>query len=173
MARYDVTQEELKKLVHYDPDTGVFTRLVRTSNRIKVGDVVGCSEPRHGYLVGHIKGDLYLMHRLAWMYVHGRFPENLIDHKNGIVWDNRISNLREASRGGNSQNLIKHKDNSSGYLGVYWSKAANKYVARICVKGKGYHLGCFVCPKEAYAAYRSAKENKHLFNPVPRQNDDA
>lgn len=172
MARYDITQEELKKLVHYDPETGVFTRRIRTSNRVKVGEVMGCSEPKHGYLLGRLHNHLYLMHRLAWMYVYGKFPDDLIDHVNGVPWDNRITNLREASRGGNSQNLIKHKDNSSGYLGVYWSKAANKYVARICVKGKGYHLGCFVCPKQAYAAYRSAKENKHLFNPVPRQNDD-
>ncbi len=49
MATHDLTAARLRELLHYDPATGVFTRKVRTSNRINIGDVAGTLRP-DGYL---------------------------------------------------------------------------------------------------------------------------
>jgi hypothetical protein len=60
----------------------------------------------------------------------------------------------------NSQNQVKHSDNTSGFKGVSWHKGANKWVARIRVQKKLIHLGCFTTPEQAYAAYCNAA-NEH------------
>ena len=87
----ELTQSSLKKALHYNPKTGVFTRLLRTSNSVHVGDVVG-SNHCMGYLEARLDGRLYLLHRLAWFYMEGEWPAQ-IDHANQIRNDNRWSNL--------------------------------------------------------------------------------
>jgi hypothetical protein len=76
-----ITQEELKRVLHYDPDTGVFTRRVTLSSKAKAGDIVGTN--MRGYLQVCIHGKQYRLHRLAWLYVYGVFPEHETDHING------------------------------------------------------------------------------------------
>lgn len=166
MARSDLTAERLRAVLHYDESTGVFTRRVRTSNRIKVGDVVGT--PTEGYLCGRVENRLYVMHRLAWLYVYGIWPEKNLDHANGDGCDNRISNLREADHGENAENIVAHADNRTGYLGVTWCKLTHSYIARICRNRVTRHLGKFPTAYEAHLAYLAAKRELHVFQPVPR-----
>lgn len=168
MASNNLSAEQLRRLLAYDPETGEFTRRVRTSNRIKVGDKVGTLREADGYLCANVEGRVHLMHRLAWLYVYGKWPSRNIDHINGIGTDNRIGNLREANHEENAQNITAHKDNRTGYLGVTWSKAADGYLARIQVAGITHRLGIFPTAEEAHGAYRIAKKQLHTFQPVPR-----
>jgi len=137
-----LTQALLKKLLEYDPETGVFTWKVATSNRVKVGDVAGCKNP-DGYIVIRIDRKHYQAHRLSWLFVNGYFPEYQIDHINGVRDDNRLCNLRESTNVCNMQNCKMSKNNTTGIPGVSRYKAAGKYQAQIMINGKRKHLGFY------------------------------
>ena len=137
-----ITQARLKKLIKYDPETGVFRWKVATTNSVKAGDVAGCKNP-YGYIQIRIDGKIYRAHRLAWLFVHGYFPEHQIDHANGVRDDNRLCNLREVTQACNMQNCKKQINNSTGMPGVYWNKAAGKYLAQIWIHGKHKYLGYY------------------------------
>lgn len=124
-----LTQDELKELLHYDPDTGVFTWKVSPTNNVKVGDVAGCRYPE-GYIKVHFKGKPYRAHRLAFLYMTGEWPKDQVDHINHIRDDNRWRNLRDVSHQENHRNMTRQKNNTSGVTGVYWEKAKKKWCAQ-------------------------------------------
>ena len=115
-----------------------------------------------------VDGKSYKEHRLVWLYVYGELPRLEIDHINGIGTDNRVSNLRLATHKQNAQNLKKHKDNTTGYLGVTYDRHRNKYQSRIMVDGRQIHLGRFDTPELAYLKYLEAKQHYHEFQREPR-----
>jgi hypothetical protein len=158
MARKILTQERLKELLNYDPATGVFTWLkpVNRYSMVKPGDRAGCLHKR-GYIHIKVDGDCYKAHRLAWLYVHGRWPEPSIDHINRDKADNRLVNLRETDQLGNMQNKGAYRSNTSGYTGVSWNKQRNKWSAQIQFDGKLRGLGFFDDPAEAAVAYQRAR----------------
>jgi hypothetical protein len=161
MTTPTLKHERLLSLVHYDPETGVFRWLVGRGGT-KPGDVMA-SKHNAGYLVGRIDRQPYLLHRLAWFYVHGVWPTDQIDHVNRNRSDNRLSNLRECDGAGNCQNVKPHADGSSGVLGVSFHRGARKWLAQITVKGRHVHLGLFEDKHEAGAAYLQAKCRIHQF----------
>jgi len=146
------TSERLRELFSYDPDTGVFVRLVRTNPRVHVGDVAGCISSA-GYLRIRVDIGQYYAHRLAFLYMTGSWPTFDIDHKNGNGLDNRWDNLRSATRSQNMANTKLPLTNTSGYKGVRWDKARGKWRAEIRIKGRSRHLGLFATAEEAHAAY--------------------
>lgn len=157
-----ITQKRLKKLLEYNADTGDFRWLVSTSNRAPIGTLVR-GKCRGGYLRARIDDRLYYCHRLVWLYVHGRWPTEHIDHINRDPSDNRLSNLREASNSENMQNRRgPTKRNLTGVLGV-GPLPNGKFKAQIVVNGKNRHLGCFETVEEASAAYLAAKQKHHPF----------
>ena len=157
------TQEELKRCFDYNPETGNFIWKIKPNKKLPIGTVAGTIV--NGYRRIHYQGKLYGAHRLAWLYVHGAFPENLIDHINGDGLDNRIANLREANFFENAQNITKpQKNNSHGYLGITFDKRKKLWRARIGVNGTRRYIGKFKSPEEAYNAYLSAKRELHPFN---------
>lgn len=160
----DITQEQVKSLLHYDMETGVFTRMVRTSNRIKVGDIAG-SINVDGYLLIMLHGIRHQAHRLAWLYVYGVWPTNDIDHADGNKTNNRISNLRDSTNSENHQNRRMAK-------GYSFCKAAGKWMATIKVDGKCHYLGVFSAESEARAAYLAAKKIYHPTSPINTQKED-
>src|SRR5205085_9675180 len=97
MAKADLTAQRLRELLHYDPQTGSFTR--RSDGR-----VLGCKSKHLGYWIVGVSGGQYYAHRLAWFYTHGRWPEGHIDHINCDKTDNRLENLREVQQRINNQN---------------------------------------------------------------------
>ena len=162
-----LTAERLREVLSYDPDTGEFRRKVRTSNRIKAGEISG-SEDGSGYKRIRVDGRKYKAHRLAWLYVHGRWPEKQLDHENNIRSDNRIKNLREATNAQNAQNQAARCTNNSGHTGVAWCKKASKWRAYINAESGRVNLGSFGKIEDAIAARRAGKAVFHTFNPSDR-----
>lgn len=151
-----LTAARVRELFDYDEISGLFTRKIRTAMRSKVGDVVGCKDT-YGYLQVAIDGKLYLLHRIAWLYVYGVFPEGTIDHIDRCKTNNSISNLRDVSRLGNMKNLPLFKNNTSGFSGVNFRKSSNRYFAHISHKSKKFHLGSYLTAEAADSAYQLAK----------------
>ena len=154
----ELTQERLKELLHYDPETGLFTWIKRPSNRVKVGDIAGKPGPI-GYVRIGISGVVYFAHRLVFLYMDGDFPEE-VDHINGVRDDNRWSNLRRATKAENRRNVGKKIVNTSGFKGVSFVERLGKYQARIWFH-KTIHLGLYDTPEEAHAAYCEAADRLH------------
>jgi hypothetical protein len=149
-----ITQAELKDLLTYNSDTGIFNWIKRN------GNVAGYTTVK-GYVRILINYKLYPAHRLAWLYVNGSFPNKFIDHINHVCDDNRIINLREATVSQNAQNQIITTRNTSGFKGVSWDKRLRKWRACIVVLGKTKYLGCFIDKKEAHQAYCKAADEYH------------
>jgi len=153
MSKEDLIPHTLLLLIlDYNPITGQFLQLIRTSHRVKVGDVAGVFNKSLGYRIVCILGKKYLEHRLAWFYVHGKWPSLEIDHINGDRSDNRLANLRDISHADNMRNITKiNSANTSGYTGVYWNKKSKNWQAKTVAHGKQVHLGFFDDPKQASA----------------------
>ena len=135
-----LTQEVLKKHLHCDPETGIFTWLVSPARGVFVGDVAG-SGNGEGYIRIRIQGTTYNASRLAFLYVEGYVPENLVDHEDRVRDNNKWSNLREASSSCNSRNRTISSCNTSGVTGV--SCNSGGWVARISDSGERIYLGWF------------------------------
>lgn len=146
------TQERLREVVSYDPDTGIFTRLISVPFG-PAGSQCGCKNLQ-GYVVFRVDGNLYYAHRLAWLYVHGEWPET-VDHINGDRADNRIANLRSASQTVNMWNARTSVANTSGLKGVSRMKNG-KWKAQISVDNRNQFIGNFSTREAAYAAYFAA-----------------
>lgn len=160
-----VTADFVRELFNYDPQTGVFTRRIgRQGLHAKVGAIAGTRKPS-GYLTIWISGANHMAHRLAWLYVHGSWPDGHIDHINQVKDDNRIANLRVATRSENMQNRQRYKNNVSGFRGVY-KTSPGRWTAKITANGRKLYFGPFKSPEEAYAAYCKAAAELHTHNPA-------
>jgi hypothetical protein len=162
MNRKELTNERLRELFDYDPRTGQFLCL-KQRGPMKKGAIAGYVNS-DGYKAMMIDGRIYLAHRLAWFYVHGKWPVHMIDHINRVKTDNRIGNLRDVTNSQNLQNTKLKKSNSSGYKGVTFNKKSKKWCARITVNSKKIHLGYFYTREDAYAEYRFAAKQFHTHN---------
>ncbi len=154
-----ITQKRLKEILNYDPDTGEFTRAKSLRNQVKKGDPAG-SFHHNGYLGIFLENKKYYGHRLAWLWVYGRFPENETDHINGDRADNRISNLRCVDRKENTKNKCIRSDNTSGVNGVCRTPAG-KWRVYIGVSGTQKILGAF---DDFDLACLVRKEAEHKYN---------
>jgi hypothetical protein len=106
-----------------------------------------------------VNGNAQLAHKVAWFYVYGEWLLE-IDHKNRIRSDNRITNLRKATRNQNNMNSLgwrKEKRKFDLPRGVYhYPQCPNRYRAQIVVNKKQIHLGCFDSILLAQKAYAEA-----------------
>lgn len=152
-----LTQERLKELLQYDPLTGVFTWLISRGGMYK-----GSSAGRVG-TSGHIEISLFSnrhqAHRLAFLYMIGRFPLEETDHINRKPSDNRWVNLREVTHKQNKENLNLQKNNTSGHIGVSWSVERGKWQAYIKHQGERIPLGRFTNLEDAIAARKEAERS--------------
>lgn len=170
-----LTQEFVKEIFHYDPETGEIKYRARSlslfdgNERIRnawnsrcSGKIAGniCTK---GYRFVHIFRERHKAHRIAWLYVHGKYPEHQIDHINGIRSDNRIVNLRAVTNADNAKNMSRNKRNKSGVTGVFWSSPRGRWMASICYNYKDEFLGSYKDFFEAVCARKSAA-NKYGFH---------
>lgn len=160
-----ISISELKDRLSYDAETGFFYWVKPTHGAVSPGKKAG-SRHYSGYIKLMVNGKLYQGHRLAWFYTHGTWPNHQIDHINGVRDDNRLCNLREATRSENLQNKKKYRNNSSGLVGVSWHKITGKFSAYIRVNNRQIHLGLYDTPEEAHSRYAQAKEKHHVFQPI-------
>lgn len=152
---------DLKKILSYDSETGVFKWTGKEWGKVKDGAVAG-SFRTDGYARIGIMGKSFFTHRLAWFFVKGSWPINQIDHINGDKSDNRICNLREVSPSINRQNMRKASlNNKSGLLGAHWHKRDKCWRATIVTGGKVKHLGSYKNAEAAHFAYLVAKRELH------------
>jgi hypothetical protein len=159
MADDILTQAKLKECLIYDEIDGVFRQIANTG-RAKSGEIAG-HKHHSGYVHISIKRKRYLAHRLAWLYMHGELPTCDIDHINSVKDDNRISNLRKATRSENLQNVGLQSNNTSGIKGVRFKVDKGRWVATASHKGKNKHLGYFPTPESASNAYRLYSIENH------------
>lgn len=153
--------EALRASLHYDSETGVFTRKVAASHA-RVGDVAGTVHKKRGYVEFWVLGELVKAHRVAVLWMTGAPPLGQVDHINGDRSDNRWSNLRVVDNKTNSENRTRaNKNNQTGLLGVKWHASKGKFESRIRCDGKLKYLGIFETAQQAHDAYLSAKRSHH------------
>lgn len=152
-----ITQEELKKLMVYEPDTGNFIRIVGGHGR-SIGNIIG-TKGSEGYIQMSINKKCYRAHRLAFLYMTGSFPKGCADHINGIRDDNRWSNLRDVSYIENKLNSRGKINSKLGIKGV--EKSRNKYRARAKFNNKYYNLGTYPTVEEASKVYNNFIKKHH------------
>lgn len=143
--------ERLRRIFVYHQDTGALEWNVSRGS-IKKG-APAASKNSGGYLDVRIDGNLIKVHRVAWAIVYGYWPSHEIDHINGIRTDNRLCNLRKASKYENMQNQKIRKSSKSGYKGVSFYSRKKMWRACITVNKKFVHIGFFEKPEQAHAAY--------------------
>lgn len=157
--------ERVREIWDYDPDTGILRWKINVS-RWLAGYPAGNPKRRKdgkSYVFIRFEGKWFLAHRLAFAWMTGRWPEQLMDHVNGVETDNRWVNLREATFADNARNRRLPRTNSTGYRGVFEVIRFGKvgYEARIKVNGKAVELGRFKTKQEAHAAYCTAQQEYH------------
>lgn len=156
-----LTAEQAREWLDYNPTTGALTWRVTRSRLAQAGDPAGHLK-KSGYVQVIIRGKAYAAHRLAWLITHGSWPENDIDHCNGVGFDNRIVNLRDVTTRVNTENRrIAATTSKTGLLGVS-PRADGQFLAQIQVNGKKRHLGLFPTAEQGHAAYLDAKRKFHI-----------
>lgn len=147
----------LRKRVFYDPATGVMAWR-KARYRTLLGKEVGTVSPS-GYRTVVIGGAIYMVHRLVWLHVHGSWPAADIDHINGRRDDNRLCNLREATRSQNNANRTPRA--LGGLKGATLHRHSGRWQAQIGFGGRNVFLGTFSSPEEAHAVYAAKAREVH------------
>lgn len=164
----DLTAEQLKLLLHYDPLTGVFTR-TRFSKGCKAGDIAGTQDNNpDSYINISVKGKSYGAQRLAVLYMTGEWPKGVVDHKDGNRKNNVWKNLEDKSHSDNLLGYRKPSKTLSRLRGVTWHEKAGAWVAQHMVRGEKIYLGLFDDLDIADASLKASREGKPL-PPNPRQ----
>lgn len=158
--RCDLTAEQVREILSYDPETGLLTWKVRTSNRMRIGQVAG-TVGKHGYVTISIRYKKYTAQRIIWLIVTGKWPEGMIDHRDTVRSNNRWENLREASQSQNACNSKTPSDNASGVKGVAYNKRDRNWMAYINKDGRRVYLGTYPDKAQAAAARNRAAPKYH------------
>jgi hypothetical protein len=148
-----VSQEELVSRVRYE-DGNLYW--------LKSGKKAGCFKRGDGYGCIRVNKKLILLHRAIWIYHNGEIPEGMdIDHVDGDRANNRIENIRLASRSQNLMNKGARRDNKAGVKHVRWNEPTKSWRVKMNIGGKHLHLGLFKTLEEATAVACAAREKYH------------
>jgi len=169
---HGITPEMLRELLRYEPDTGKLFWLSRSASMYQSGDQPAAHKAAawnaryagkealtancNGYRIGTIFNKPMKSHRVAWAFFYGTWPDQ-VDHINGIKNDNRIENLRSVTTQENHRNKPRPRHNTSGVIGVCWSKTVSKWAAQIKVDEKSINIGRFDSFDDAVAARKAAE----------------
>lgn len=150
-------KENVNDAFEYNPETGTLTRVFKGGHR----RVAGSRKQAADYIRVGFNGREYPAHRLIWWLVYGSLPSAFIDHINGDRTDNRLCNLRLATDAQNKRNVGMRSHNTSGFKGVTWDKANNRWLAHATHNGRGVHLGRYDKKEDAAEAYRQFAREAH------------
>jgi hypothetical protein len=156
--RTDITAEFLRSILTYDPETGEW-HWIDTKFKKHVDKPVCGGAKKQPQI--RINGRNYLASRLAFLYMTGNWPAELIDHIDLNPTNNRWSNLREATKAKNAYNTRLPAHNTSGHKGVSWIPAKKLWCAYIKVNNKRKYLGKYKVKEDAVRAYRDAALTYH------------
>jgi len=157
MVKRTLTQEELKEMFEYNPQSGIFTSKVK-QGKLKAGRVVGTTDKTR-YLFTHIKGKKYSLHRLAFLYMTGSFPKHSVDHLNRVRDDNRWENLRDVDQSVNMRNRTINSNNKAGVKGVFYDNHYGRWMSRITDTDGKRISKCFKSKEDA-TKWRITKEKE-------------
>lgn len=148
-----VTKERLNEMFEYK-DGELFWKIKTKRPQQKIGDRAGTviGDGRRYVSVDKAR---YGEHRIIYFMHHG-YTDLFIDHRDRNPNNNRIENLRAATKGQNEQNTEKRTTNTSGFKGVSFYPNKNKWRATITVNGRQKSLGYHQNPEAAFAAYKEA-----------------
>lgn len=144
-----ITQSDLQSILHYDPDTGIWTWRARLSTRIQIGDEAGTISYGHRRIV--IDGLNFKAHDLAFIYMTGSEPKGFVVHLDNNKLNNAWANLKDMT----FKEAHLHKVNTNPNHGVYYHRPSKKWQARIWEAGYSRHLGSWPSRDEARAAMRN------------------
>lgn len=154
-----MTYEKLLQLLHYDPETGIFTWLREVNKRPY--DTVAGTVSVHGYRVITYCGVKYRASRLAHLYMTGEWPDGEMDHADRDKLNDRWTNLREVLRSQNALNRDLQSNNASGARGVHWDSTRSKWVAQVKDDGVNHFAGRFDSFEEAVIARDALATDLH------------
>lgn len=188
-AMSDISPEILRHVLRYEPETGrLFWRRrsvemfknderktaevhCRWWNSRYAGREAFTALDSHGYRRGRVMSKALLAHRVIWAICTSAWPNDMIDHQNGVRTDNRFENLREATASENQRNAKRKSTNTTGVTGVSFVKSSGKFNAYIWHDDKSRCLGYFDSIEEAFCA-RKAAESKLSFHPNHGRNQE-
>jgi len=157
---HGLTAKEVRNRLDYDSETGIFKWKIDVAKNIKAGTVIDPLRNHGNRVQITINKHQHYLNRIAWLHFYGSWPTNLVDHINGCVTDNRISNLRDVSISTNGQNLRKPTSrNRSSFLGV--GTVGKRFRALIVVNGRQRYLGTFDTAEAAHQTYIIEKRKHH------------
>ncbi len=166
---------QMRLVYSYDPESGRLTYLRRHGSR-KAGDHVGRRCGGGGYMSIQFNGVNHLAHRVAWAMHYGAWPETNIDHIDHVIMNNRISNLRLATRAENAKNRPIYGKNKSGVPGVWWDARYGTWYAQVGGGINRKFLGAFGNLFDAVCARKSAEMELGYHNnhgsPKPKEVPD-
>jgi hypothetical protein len=184
----ELTAEIVREFLDYDESTGVMTWRARDKKWFGDSHAANVWNARHaGVEAGNIAkrrsgqrrvigifGKSHYTARLAHLHVTGYWPRELIDHEDGDTLNNCWENLRPASRAQNGQNRGPQRNNATGYKGVSYLIARDKFRALINANGRQISLGYFTTPEAASSAYqRAARKYFGKFCPQIKESTNA
>ncbi len=166
MAIKDVTAERVRELLHYDPETGIFTHKVSRGG-VSAGDIAGCLDSLGYVRISLGRGASRFAHRLAWLLVYGKWPDGDIDHIDQAKANNRIANLRDVSRSANNQNRDKPQRNNMfvGIKNIQRGSPNLPFRVRFKKDQRIVYDECFASLEQAIAARDAAVVQFHPYAP--------
>lgn len=154
--------EVLREHFTYNPETGELRWKVKGKKRRLHTEAGSCNSNDYRRL--YVCGDFFQAHRICWALYYGEDPApNIIDHKNGVRNDNRISNLRIATESENNINRPLQRNSTTGYRGVAYHKQSRKWQAYINIEGKRHFLGLYISIEGAIAARLNYERENNIF----------
>lgn len=157
-----ITQDRLRELLHYEPETGLFHWKPNNKPGWSQNLTREAGFNSTGYRRIKLDKKSYLAHRLVFLWIDGNFPDGHVDHIDGNKHNNRPGNLRIVSRGGeNVMNVPLKSNNTSGHKGVFWKKQSQRWQVAVGANGKQHHIGYFKDKEEAIAASIEARNRFH------------
>lgn len=156
----NLSHKHVKECFHYEPSSGKLTWKISKARCVKIGQEAGWMRS-DGYRQVEVDGTKFLVHRLIYFFIEGKFPPKEIDHIDGNKSNNRWNNIRACSRSENMSNAGPRRNNKLGIRGVYYDPKRRRYITRIRKGCTKKYIGSFKTKEEAARAYQ--EEQSKIF----------
>ena len=152
-----ITQADVLEFFQYE-DGKLFWKK-RSANRTVVGSQISFVE-NTGYIRVRFKGKHYGIHQIIFLMHYGYIPEH-VDHVDGEKLNNKIENLRAATKSENALNKKVRCDSASGIKNVHWYEPLKKWRVAVSINKKRKHIGYFDDLELAELVSIEAREKFH------------